>query len=1237
MAGVPDPASRGPAVLDAAAKGHEQALTLAAMGFYEEALKALRDITARAPDHAPAWCALAQLLRLADRDEEADAAEARATGGHVVWPPAKEQRGPAELAAAESALRARMAELAVTDKQGKTLRDHLRKAETDVIAMRLLGRLEFGQENYPVARALFERALSLAPESDGLRADYAHLLRKLREPGRAVIETRRLVERDPTNASYRALHADLLGTVGDVEQSLPIIEQLLREQPSQLRFRLVYAQALHYAGRHEEAAREFRACLAMQPGLGEAYWGLAELRGDYLTSQDIDDIRAHLAEGKQAKPGQMLLHHALGYALEKARRFGESFAAYDAGATLAREIAAAKGEAFDAFEHAGKVQQYQAAYSANVLAKGAAPEPRVTTPIFVVGMPRAGSTLVEQILASHSQVEATIELPIMAAITRDLALSRRIKTPNAFPEYVRDFSAAQLARLGERYLAEAKAYRKTDRPYFVDKWPGNWMEVGLIHLMLPQAKIIDVRREPMAACFAMFKQMLANVSVSNDFGDLAQFYTQYTRMMEYWQGVLPGRVHFLKYERLVEDTETEVRRLFDYCGLPFEEGSLRFWETKRAVSTASAGQVRRPIYRDAKEQWRNFEPWLGPLKDALSAAEADAAAEPHPIDYERGAAFAAMGLYEPAMEELDAVARRLNTHPASWEKLAELLTLAGEDEEAAKANEEAAQCASERPKWRTNYDPRTVLQLEAEERVLQARTAASGRVRQMEAIREHLDHNPTDAAATRLLARLEDENGDQLTALNLLYRTLELSPSHLAARADLAAALLRDAQFPRAVEHTTALMEIEPGNLHFRALHSDALKCLDRYDDALALAEEWRREEPDHPRFWLGYGQLLRSVGRRDESVAAFRTALKHAPAMGEAYWGLADLKSGLFSDADVAAMRARLADHTLDPTSRMNLYYALGRALEEKRDFAGSFKSYESGARLFRGNFLARGEAYSENEFVGRLRALKRVYNKEMLDRPVAAPSTAATPIFIVGMPRAGSTLLEQIVASHSLVEGTRELPLIGDIVRTLDTSRRIANPNAYPECVRNLSSAQLSDLGARYLEGAAAYRKTDRPFFIDKRPWNWIDIGLIHLILPQARIIDIRREPMAACFAMFKQVLTDGADFTYDLRDLGGYYREYAGMMEYWRGVLPGRIHFLRYEELVEDTENQIRRLLDYCGLPFEENCLRFWETKRAVTTPSAEQVRRPIYRDALEQWRDFEPWLGPLKTALTAPPRA
>jgi len=267
----------------------------------------------------------------------------------------------------------------------------------------------------------------------------------------------------------------------------------------------------------------------------------------------------------------------------------------------------------------------------------------------------------------------------------------------------------------------------------------------------------------------------------------------------------------------------------------------------------------------------------------------------------------------------------------------------------------------------------------------------------------------------------------------------------------------------------------------------------------------------------------------------------------------------------------------------------------------------------------------------------MKKIFGRENLAPKLAqapVPANAPSPIFIVGMPRAGSTLVEQILASHSLVEATRELTLIGEITRDLSASRLMVARNAYPDCLLAFNPEQLAALGTRYMNESRDYRKAERPWFIDKRPWNWLEVGFIHLILPHAKIIDIRREPMAACFAMYKQLLPDDANFSYDLDELGRYYNNYVAMMQHWQSVLPGRVHFMQYERLVCDTENEIRGMLAYCGLPFEEACMRFWETDRAVLTPSAEQVRRPIYRDALEQWRNFEPWLGRLTSALSQP---
>lgn len=1237
--------SRGPAKTTADELGtdplprsrYEKALTLSVMGFYEEAIDVLRDVTVRTPDHAPAWRKLAELLRFAERDDEAADAEAKAAGKGALWPAARDLRSSSEIDEAESSLHEAMGALADPAEQREVLRGRLRSDATDAAAMHLLGRLESSRNNLIVARTLFERALSLAPDYEGVLVDFSQLLRKIGEHARAVAVTSRLTSGTSSNAVYRALHADGLRAIGDLEGALPIIEKIVREQPKHARFRAGYAQALHFAGRREESVKEFRTCLDIQPGMGEAYWGLAELRGNYLTEKDIADIRSHLPDGKQDKPHSMLLYYALGHALEKQGKFEDSFAAYKTGAAVARELAAERGEAYDRIEEAGKLQQYRAVYTGDLFGRHArSPAAEGVTPIFIVGMPRAGSTLVEQILASHSLVEATLELPLIGAITRDLTFSRRVKTPNAYPGCARSLTAPQLAELGARYLEEIKPYRKTNLPYVVDKRPWNWLEIGLIQLILPHAKIIDVRREPMAACFGMFKQMLANEPASYAFNDLAAYYTQYVSMMRYWDEVLPGRVHFLKYERLVEDTETEIRRLLEYCGLPFEESCLRFWETNRAVATPSAEQVRRPIYRDALQQWRKFEPWLGPLKEALQTAEAEAAAVPHPVEYERALSFAAMGLYSAALEELRDFVTRENHHHGAWKKLAELLRFAGEDKAAADADAAASQCASHASKWRSNLDPRSPAQLQIAEQDLLARFCKLGRTEQMEALREHVDHNPTDAAATYLLSRLEMEDGDNRTAIDLLYRTLELSPLHHTARANLAVLLMQDSLGADALEQSTILVQQVPENLDYRVLHSDILRGMDDFLPAEKIMEEAVREQPQHAHFWFSYGRLLHVLGKRDESASALRKCLELAPSMGEAYWGLADLKSGFLTDADVAAIRTQLTDPALRSTSRMHMYYALGRALEDRGDFAGSFAAYQQGARLFRGFFLTRGQSYNEDIFADKLRSIKNVYTSRLLTKHTAHPdrSDQGTPIFIVGMPRAGSTLVEQILASHSQIEGTRELPLIGDIVQDLNLSRRIKTRTAYPECVRKLNGSDLSKLGARYLERAKVYRKTDRPYFIDKRPWNWLEVGLIHLILPHAKIIDIRREPMAACFAMFKQIMIDGADYSYDLRNLGGYYRGYVGLMEHWKSVLPGRVHFLQYEHLVEDTEAEIRGLLEYCGLPFEESCLRFWETDRAVFTPSAEQVRRPIFRDALEQWRKFEPWLGPLKAGLAQP---
>jgi hypothetical protein len=337
-------------------------------------------------------------------------------------------------------------------------------------------------------------------------------------------------------------------------------------------------------------------------------------------------------------------------------------------------------------------------------------------------------------------------------------------------------------------------------------------------------------------------------------------------------------------------------------------------------------------------------------------------------------------------------------------------------------------------------------------------------------------------------------------------------------------------------------------------------------------------------------------------------------------------LKNEAFGSDDIRAMQDRLAQDSLPPQGRVSVHFALGLALEQQRNFAESFMHYASGAALKRSLVTYDADIWSRD-----MRETASFFSAQRLAAMSGPGCPDPAPIFILGMPRAGSTLIEQILASHSAVEGTQELPEIGHIVRDIGGGLRLGPQALFPQRLATMPPEDLAGLGGLYMARSMAYRRTAKPFFVDKMPTNWAYAGLIHLILPNAKIIDARRAPMASCFSAFKQLFGYGAEYSYDLGDLARYYTDYVTLMAHFDSVLPGRIHRVSYENLVEDTETEIRRLLAYCGLPFEPGCLRFWENRRAVSTASSEQVRRPIFRDALDQWRHYAPWLGPLQAGL------
>lgn len=493
-------------------------------------------------------------------------------------------------------------------------------------------------------------------------------------------------------------------------------------------------------------------------------------------------------------------------------------------------------------------------------------------------------------------------------------------------------------------------------------------------------------------------------------------------------------------------------------------------------------------------------------------------------------------------------------------------------------------------------------------------------------LREHLERFPTDVSAIRMLAEVAARLGRYRDAESLLARTLELAPDFDAARHNYALVLHRQARAAEALRQVGQLLARDPDNPSYRNLKAAVLGTLGEYEQAIEIYESLIGEYPRQPKLWLTYGHVLKIAGKQAQCVRAYRRTLDLAPSMGEGYWGLANLKTFGFLPADCAAMRGQLERPDLADEDRCYIEFALGKALEDAGDYAGSFQQYAAGNRRRRGRIC-----YDADEMTGLVRRSQALLTRTFFDERASFGSRYGDPIFIVGLPRAGSTLIEQILASHSAVEGTMELPDLIAMVRGLIGRSASGARAPYPDLLEELDAEECRAFGDQYLARTRIQRKTDAPFFIDKMPNNFAHIGLIQLTLPRAKIIDARRHPLGCGLSCFKQHFARGQHFSYSLDDIGRYYHDYAVLMAHVDRVLPGRVHRVFYETLVTDTEAEVRRLLSYCGLPFEERCLSFFDNQRAVRTASSEQVRKPIYVEGAEHWRHFEEKLAPLKSAL------
>ena len=648
--------------------------------------------------------------------------------------------------------------------------------------------------------------------------------------------------------------------------------------------------------------------------------------------------------------------------------------------------------------------------------------------------------------------------------------------------------------------------------------------------------------------------------------------------------------------------EREVRRIRDLA---------RTGRHAQALAAAEALAVTVPGNRDVLYAIAFSQRHLRRTADALATLERLERAHPQfsRLHEERGLCHVAL---HDAPRAIDALLRAVNLNPAlpnSWAMLERLWRMTGERANADTAAEHVATLSRLAPEVVRATGLFADRDLAPAEDLVRARLLRQG----------------DDVEAMRLLARIGIARQVLDDAELLLEAVLEAAPGYRAARHDHAFVLVERHKYREARAQLEILLAGEPRHRSYRALYAATCVGLGEPARAIATYRELLAETPGSADLLLSLAHVLKTVGDRTAAIEAYRAAAAARPDFGDAYWSLANLKTYRFEEQEIARMRALEGRADLALDDRIHLCFALGKALEDRGDYAGSWDCYQRGNALKRGASRYRPEVIENNT-----RGQIAVCTREFFAARRGCGADDPAPIFVVGLPRSGSTLIEQILASHSQVEGTQELADVQRIVLELQGREPDLDDPRYPRVLTTMPAAEFRRLGERYLADTRAYR-TGRPRFIDKMPNNFRHVGLIHLMLPNAKIIDARREPMACCFGNLKQLFANGQEFSYSIDDIARYYRTYLELMRHWDAVLPGKVLRVLHEDLVADLEHNARRILEFCGLPFEAACLEFHKNDRSVRTPSSEQVRQPIYRDGLHQWKHYEPWLAPLREAL------
>ncbi len=1225
------------------------------------------------------------------------------------------------------------------------LRARIQSHPDDHAAWQALGLAAFNRGDLPLAIQCLEAAIAVNDQVALYHRNLGELYRRAGQIGKSVAAGRRAVRLAPGDvdahynlglaytdakdyrqaiACYRRaleLHprhnlswnnlGSALEQLGDKEEALAAYEKAIAIDPTHAEAQNNAGAIYSEQGRLDAARAAFEAAIAARPEFVEAHYNLSSLK-----QYTRDDPHLAMLEGLYARRERLSEHarirygFALGKALDDIGEYDRAFSAYEEGNRLQHALRPMEEAREDALV-ADILRVFDKAFFATRQDWRGKPDPQ-RTPVFIVGMPRSGTTLLEQILCSHPSVHGAGELRDLSEVVRN---ATRSDAGRPFTATVAALTQADIERIGSDYLRRVWKLSPQKR-YITDKMPANFFYLGLIHLALPHARIIHAMRDPMDSCFSCYTRLFTDtMDFAYDLGTLGRYYRRYMTLMRHWHEVLPpGTILDLSYEEMVADTEGQARRVLEFVGLPWNPACLEFHKNERLVRTASVAQVRKPIYTSSVARWRHFARHLKPLYELVKAfrpaddaerlfaalpatstragrtpameAAAGSAPDRHAAAHawhRQGVDAWQTGRREQAVHLLGRAIAEEGNNAVFHSNLAEMQRQLGRIGEAIHHGERAVALDPSLGLAHSNlgiayYDAGRYDEAEAcHQRAIALEPTRLQSLNNLGSI-ARARKDLAQAAAWYRQALAVD--GDYLEALSNLGAVLVEDDQAEAAEAPLLRALALRADYPEALCNL-GLVRIKQGRgeeavallRRSLALRPDypealiglgrALHDLERAEEAWPVVERATAVAPKMTDAWCLRGTLAMELEDAAAAEAAYRQAMELAPETGDALVGMGTLRLeegrieeavALFEravalsdparpaqslgarfqltqahkvepgDANLAALEAMAeAAATWSRERRINWHYALGKAYDDLGDYDRAFRNFLEGARLKRATLR-----YDPDAETARVQRIIEVVDRAFVERLRGAGDPSAVPVFVLGMPRSGTTLTEQIIASHPAVHGAGELRDWLRIVQqqTLDGTRQ-----TFPENLAALTRETAAAWGRDYVL-RLRQRAPHAARITDKMPANYLALGLIPLILSGAKIIHVARDPVDTCVSCFTRLFNHHQDATYDLYELGRHYADYARLMAHWRAVLPdGAFLEVAYEDIVADVESQARRLIDWIGLEWDAACLSFHETMRNVRTASVTQVRQPVYRSSVQRWRNYEKFLGPLFLGL------